>query len=333
MSETTERDAPTGPVAQGSTESPAGARSLIERVLLATVEEQRRARRWKIFFRLAWLGVMVMALILSAGYFSAGAISTADRHTALVEIKGLIDAEGEASADDITESLRQAFDDPRTAGVVIRINSPGGSPVQSGIIYDEIRRLRERHPATAVYAVVEEVCASGGYYIAAAADRIYVDRASLIGSIGVLMDGFGFVEAMKKLGVERRLLTAGENKGFLDSFSPIAERQREHAQAMLDEIHRQFIDAVKRGRGDRLKDSPEIFSGLVWSGARSVELGLADALGSVHFVAREVIQAEDIVDFSRHENIADKLARRIGAEAGRVVAQTLRSSSDLPRLR
>lgn len=308
-------------------------RALLERVLLATVEEQRRARRWKIFFRLLWLAIAAIALSFWFHGAAGPHLGGAGRHTALVDIRGTIDAEGESSAENIIDSLQAAFVDPRTAGVVIRINSPGGSPVQSGIIYQEIRRLRAKHPEIPVHAVVEEICASGGYYVAAAADRIYVDQASLIGSIGVLMDGFGFVDTMKKAGVERRLLTAGENKAFLDSFSPASERHREHAQKMLDEIHRQFIEAVRTGRGERLKDDPQIFSGLVWTGARSVELGLADSLGSIGFVAREVIQAEDIIDFSRHENLADRLAKRIGAQTAQSLNAAVRSLTESIRLR
>ncbi len=308
-------------------------RDILERVLLATVEEQRRARRWKIFFRFAWMGLLALAMLAWFRGAAGPSLGGPGRHTALVDIRGLIDSEGEASAENIMESLRAAFFDPRTAGVVIRISSPGGSPVQSGLIHQEIRRLRAKHPDIPVHAVVEEVCASGGYYIAAAADKIFVDQASLIGSIGVLMDGFGFTDALKKLGVERRLLTAGDNKAFLDSFSPLSDRQRSHAQQMLNEIHQQFIDAVKAGRGDRLKDDPQIFSGLVWTGARSVDLGLADALGSLTQVAREVIQAEDIVDFSRHENLADRVVRRLGAQVVQSMLFGLRGLSDSWSLR
>jgi protease-4 len=307
---------------------------MIERVLLAGIEEQRRARRWRIFFRFSSLALVVLVLIITSLWGGVGGSgSGSGRHTALVEIKGVIGTEGDASADAITESLRAAFDDPQTAGVLIRINSPGGSPVQSGIIHHEIRRLRAAHPSTPVHVVVEEICASGGYYVAAAADKIFVDRASLIGSIGVVMDSFGFVEALNKLGIERRVMTAGENKAFLDAFSPLDERQRTHAQKLLDEIHIQFIDAVKVGRGDRIGTSTEIFSGLVWSGARSVELGLADGLGSVNQVAREVIGAERIVDFSRREDFADKLARRLGAEGARSLSEALSAGLSAARLR
>lgn len=323
---TSENPGPPQPVRAGSVAT--AERDLLERVLLATVEEQRRSRRWKIFFRFAWMVFLAAALLVWFRGAAGPALGGPGRHTALIDIRGLIDSEGEASAENIVESLQAAFLDPRTAGVIIRISSPGGSPVQSGIIHQEIRRLRAKHPDTPVHAVVEEVCASGGYYIAAAADKIFVDQASLIGSIGVLMDGFGFTDTLKKLGVERRLLTAGDNKAFLDSFSPMSDRQKTHAQQMLNEIHQQFIDAVKSGRGDRLKDDPDIFSGLVWTGARSIELGLADALGSLTQVAREVVQAEDIVDFSRHESLADRVVRRLGAQTAQSILGQLRSLSE-----
>ena len=308
-------------------------REVLEKLVLGTLQEKRRARRWGIFFKLlafAWLGA---ALLMAGGWLVREAKVATGRHTALVELNGVIAAGGEASAEDIVTSLRAAFDDDKTVGVVLRINSPGGSPVQAGIIHDEIRRLRTIHPNTPLYAVVEEVCASGGYYVAAAADRIYVDKASLVGSIGVLMEGFGFVGAMEKLGVERRLLTAGTNKGFLDSFSPLPEDQRRHAQQMLDEIHKQFIDVVRAGRGSRLKESADLFSGLVWTGAHSVEMGLADGMGTVDSVARDVIKAEDVVDFSTRKNLAERLARRLGATAGETMARALGIAVQAPMLR
>ena len=249
------------------------------------------------------------------------------KHTALVQVNGVIANDSAASAEQITAGLQAAFKDSNTMGVVLRINSPGGSPVQAGQINDEIRRLRAQHPNIPLYAVVEDVCASGGYYIAVAADQIFVNRASLVGSIGVLMDGFGFSGVLNKLGVERRLLTAGDNKGFLDPFSPLDPKQRAHAQQMLDDIHAQFIDVVKRGRGDRLKADPQIFSGLVWTGERSIELGLADALGSVEYVAREVIKADTIVDYTPRENIAERVVRRFGAAS----AEALWGAATAPR--
>ena len=315
-------------------DAPGWERSTIEKLLMATVVEQRRARRWRIFFRLVGLSVALLFLGVALGFIHPPeAATTAGRHTALVEIEGVLESGGESDADAVMAALRTAFKDASTAAVVMRINSPGGSPVQAGMIADEMRRLRALHPNVPLYAVIEEICASGGYYVAAAADRIYVDKASLVGSIGVLMDGFGFTEAMGKLGVERRLLTAGENKGFLDPFSPLSEPQREHARKMLAVIHRQFIDTVKQGRGDRLKDSPELFSGLVWTGATSIELGLADEIGSVRSVARDVVKAEELVDYTRRPNIAERLAKRAGMAAGQVIARELGVSVDAPRLR
>ena len=310
-------------------------REVLEKLLSATLVEQRRARRWSIFFKLAFLAYLTPLLIAALGLWSSGMGkgASAARHTGLVDVKGVIEVQGETSAESINAALRSAFEDPRTAGVVIRLNTPGGSPVQAGIVHDEIRRLKGLRPDVPVIAVVEEVCASGGYYIAAAADRIVVDKASMVGSIGVLMDGFGFTGAMDKLGVERRLLVAGRNKGFLDSFSPLTDDQRRLAQQMLDEVHQQFIEVVKAGRGERLKDSAEVFSGLVWTGARSIELGLADALGTVESVARDEIKAETIVDFSTHENLAERLARRIGAAAGQAMARAIGAAGPVPALR
>lgn len=312
---------------------PGWERSVLERLVMGTIEEQRRARRWRIFFRFVGLGFVLLLAAASFGLIPSTETAGAVRHTAVIKLDGVIEAGGEVDADAVIGALRSAFKDRATAGVVVRINSPGGSPVQAGMISDEILRLRAAHPETPLYAVIEEICASGGYYVAAAADRIYVDKASLVGSIGVLMDGFGFTGAMEKVGVERRLLTAGENKGFLDPFSPLSEPQREHARKMLGVIHQQFIDTVRKGRGDRLKESPDLFSGLVWTGATSIELGLADELGSLRSVARDVIKAEDLVDFTRRENIAERLAKRVGMSAGQVLARQLGVSEEGPRLR
>ncbi|MBI5329366.1 MAG: S49 family peptidase [Betaproteobacteria bacterium] len=289
--------------------------SVLERLLQANLDEQRRARRWKVLFRsltFIWLFVLLFWLVSMDGeeFTSTGP------HTALIELNGEIGGIDGVTADAMISALGSAFDDKHTQAVVMRINSPGGSPVQSGQIYDEMRRLRAKHPKIPLYVVVDDLCASGGYYIAAAADKIFVDKASLVGSIGVLMDGFGFTEGMKKLGVERRLLTAGENKGFLDPFSPSAPGQEAHMRGILGEVHEQFIQMVRQGRGKRLKETPEMFSGLVWNGARSVEMGLADGLGSLDYVAREVVKAEDIVDFTPQEGIAERLARRIGTQVG-----------------
>jgi protease IV len=292
-------------------------RKILEKVALAAIQEQRRARHWGIFFKLLVLIYLFALLFIGIGWF--GKKDGAGKHTALVEVRGVIGPDSPASADNITTGLQDAFKDKRTQGVIVRINSPGGSPVQAGYINDEIRRLRAKYPNIPVYAVVEDICASGGYYIAVAADKIYVNKASIIGSIGVLMDGFGFTGTMEKLGVERRLLAAGENKGFLDPFSPINESQKQYAETMLKDIHSQFISVVRQGRGKRLKETPEMFSGLLWIGQKSIELGLADAMGSIDSVARDVIQAEDIVDYTPKENIAERVAKRFGA----AMAETL----------
>jgi protease-4 len=251
--------------------------------------------------------------LLMAIDWKGGDVGGGKKHTAMVEVSGLIAPGTDASAEKITTALQAAFKDKNTQGVVVRINSPGGSPVQAQAIYDEMKRLRHKYPEIPLYAVVEDICASGGYYVAAAADRIFIDKASIIGSIGVLMDGFGFTGTLEKLGVERRLLAAGDNKGFLDPFSPLLESQKQHAEQMLKQIHEQFIGVVRAGRGTRLKETPDIFSGLLWVGEKSIELGLADELGGIEYVAREVIKAEDIVDFTPRENIAERLARKFGA--------------------
>lgn len=292
-------------------------RKVLEKLAFAALDEQRARRRWGSFFKA--LGFVYLLVVLIAVVDWGSGAEHQVRHTAMVNLNGVIEAKGEASAENLVTALNAAFEEKNVAGVILRINSPGGSPVQAGIVNDEIRRLRGKHPDKPLYAVVEDMCASGGYYVAAAADNIYVNKASIVGSIGVLMDGFGFTEGMKKLGVERRLLTAGENKGFLDPFSPLQADQQLHAKLMLEEIHQQFIQIVRQGRGNRLKETPEMFSGLVWSGARSIELGLADALGSVDTVARDVVKVEDIIDYTPQEGLADRLARRIGTAAGEML--------------
>jgi protease IV len=307
----------------GAASPPGWERETLERLVFESHREMRRARRWNVGIRLAWLlGCVALAFAL----FNQGGSSadTSAPHTAVVEIKGEIASGSEAGADLIVGAMRSALEDSGSRALVLLINSPGGSPVQAGIVNDEIRRLKSLH-GKPVYAVVEESCASAAYYIAAAADRIYVDKASIVGSIGVLVDGFGFTGLMEKLGVERRLMTAGENKGFLDPFSPQTEAQRTHAQAMLNQIHQQFIAVVRRGRGDRLKENPELFSGLFWSGQQAVELGLADGLGSLDFVARDVVKAADIIDYTRRENVAERLARRFGAAVGEGAVKALRA--------
>ncbi len=293
--------------------NPQWERQLLEKIALASLNELRAKRRWGIFFKLAGLGYLVAVLFLVVDWGASDKLAD-KKHSALINVRGSIDASGDASAERINGALQSAFEDKGTAGIIMRINSPGGSPVQSGIVYDEIRRLRAKYPDIALYAVVEDMCASGGYYIASAADKIYVDKASIVGSIGVLMDGFGFTGVMERLGVERRLLTAGENKGFLDPFSPQDMKQKQHAQILLEEIHKQFIDVVRKGRGDRLKETPETFSGLMWTGAQSVTMGLADDFGTVDSVAREQIKVETILDYSVKENIAERFAKRLGAD-------------------
>src|SRR5262245_51705104 len=295
-------------------------RQVLEKVALAAIQEQRRARHWGIFFKLLLFIYLFALLFIGMGWIGKKD-SSSGKHTALVEVQGVIAHNSAASADNVITGLQEAFKDKRTQGVVLRINSPGGSPVQAGYINDEIRRLRAKYPKIQLYAVIEDVCASGGYYIAVAADQIYVDKASIVGSIGVLMDGFGFTGTLDKLGVERRLLAAGENKAFLDPFSPVVDSQKDYAKQMLEQIHQQFITVVRQGRGKRLKETPDMFSGLVWVGQKSIELGLADSYGNVDYVAREIIKAEDIVDFTPRENVAERLAKRFGAAMGESMAR------------
>ena len=304
-------------------------RETLEKLAFANLHEQRAARRWKIFSRLVWLVVVVAGAWLLMHKATPSADKTTD-HTAVIDIKGEIASGNEASAEFVVSAMRSAFEDQGAKAVVLLINSPGGSPVQAGIINDEILRLKAQHKKP-IYAVVEETCASAAYYVAVATDEIFVDKASIVGSVGVLMDGFGFTGLMDKLGVERRLITAGENKGFLDPFSPMSDAQRAYAQQMLEQIHQQFIDVVKAGRGDRLKlDTPGLFSGLFWSGQRAIELGLADHVGNVDYVAREVIKAEEISDYTRRDNVAEKLAKKFGAAMGDASVRALHA---VPALR
>lgn len=290
---------------------PAWERKTLEKLLFAALDEQRARRRWGIFFKIVGLAYLIAVLVAVVDWGSG--VEHQDRHTAMINLNGVIEAKGEANAEHLVAALDSAFEEKHVAGVILRINSPGGSPVQAGIVNDEIRRLRQKYPDKPLYAVVEDMCASGGYYVAAAADQIFVNKASIVGSIGVLMDGFGFTGTMEKLGVERRLLTAGENKGFLDPFSPQAPQHKAHAQLLLNDIHKQFIDVVRTGRGNRLKETPEMFSGLMWTGDQSVELGLADGFGTVDSVARDVIKAEKVLDYSVQDNIAERFAKRLGA--------------------
>ena len=317
------------PLAAGAAaaQTPGWERAVLERLAFDALKEQRAARRWRIFFRLAWL---VLFLVLLGYLFKTDATSStaSSEHTAVVELKGEISSGADASAEYVIAALRTAFEDAGSKAVVLLINSPGGSPVQAGMINDEIMRLKALH-SKPMYAVVEESCASAAYYIAAAADNIYVDKASIVGSIGVLMDGFGFTGTMDKLGVERRLLTAGSNKGMLDPFSPMNEKQKMFAQKMLDQIHVQFIDVVRKGRGDRLKESEDTFSGLFWTGQQAVELGLADGLGSLDSVARDVVGAAEVVDYTRRENVAERLAKRFGTSMGAGVVSSLQGAFQL----
>lgn len=294
-------------------------RTVLEKLAMEAVKEQRRARQWSILFRFLTLTFLFLVLAATMGWLGGKEGVALGKHTAVVDLVGVIMPEGDASAEHVIAGLQAAFKDTNTKGVILRVNSPGGSPVQAGQIYDEMRRLRAKYPEIPLYAVVDDICASGGYYAAVAADKIYVDKASLVGSIGVLMNGFGFTGTLEKLGIERRLLTAGENKGFLDPFLPLSEKHLEVAKSLLDEIHQQFINVVKEGRGARLKGGAEIFSGLVWNGSRSIDLGLVDALGSVEFVAREVIGAEQIVDFTVEEGFAERFAKRLGTALGKGV--------------
>lgn len=308
-------------------------RETLEKLMFATLKEQRAARRWHIFFRLLMIGIAVVGLwIFFDLSFPGDDAEALGRHTALIEIEGNIEEEGSGAADNVVPSLNKAFSDNGSVAVVLRINSPGGSPVQAGIIVDEIKRLRRGYPTKQLYVVVDEMCASGGYYIAAAADRIFVNKASIVGSVGVLMDGFGFTGTMEKLGVERRLMTAGENKGFLDPFSPQSEKHKAHAQAMLNEIHQQFIGVVRAGRGKRLKETPETFSGLYWSGAKAVEMGLADGFGTVDSVARDIVKVEDIVDYTAHEGLPERVLKKFGAAVGEGAVKAM-GPGNLPQLR
>jgi len=298
-------------------------REVVTQLAESSLREQRRARRWGIFFK-ALTFAYIGGILFMFGDASLTKVNINEKHTALIELNGVIADNELASADNIVTALRDAFDNENSAGVILRINSPGGSPVQSGYIYDEILRLREDNPDTPLYAVVTDICASGGYYIASAADKIYADKASIVGSIGVRMDNFGFVDAIEKLGIERRTLTAGENKALLDPFLPENEKAKVHMQTMLTEIHQQFIDAVKQGRGDRLDSSVDgVFSGLIWTGEAAVNIGLVDELASSSHVAREVIGAETIVDYTLKEDILERFAERLGSTVAQVISTQL----------
>lgn len=302
-------------------------KDMIEKLAMSSLKEQKAARRWGIFFKILIFLYLFTVLAYAVGWAVKDGKAVVGEHTALIDIAGVIQAGGEVNAESVVNSLTEAYEDKGTKGIILRINSPGGSPVQAGIINKEIQRQKKLHPKIPVYAVVEDICASGGYYIAAAADKIYVDQASIVGSIGVLMDGYGFTDAMEKLGVERRLLTAGDNKAMLDPFSPVNPEHKAFAQEMLDEVHEQFKTVVRQGRGNRLKETPETFSGLFWSGEKSIEIGLADALGNAKYVAREVIKQEEIVDFTYQENFADRFAKRLGASIAKNIGFELSSQN------
>ena len=311
-----------------ATHAPGWERVTLEKLAFASLNEQKATRRWKTFVRLSWLAFFVI-LVWLVMHRGTPVTDATVPHMAVVEIKGEIAAGADASAEFVNAALRAAFEDEGAKAVVLLINSPGGSPVQAGMMNDEILRLKAKHKKP-VYAVVEETCASAAYYIAVSADQIFVDKASIVGSIGVLMDGFGFTGLMDKLGVERRLLTAGENKGFLDPFSAQSDKQRAFAQTMLNQIHQQFIDVVKAGRGKRLKETPEMFSGLFWTGQQAIELGLADQLGTLEYVAREIVKTDEIVDYTRRDNVAERLVKRFGASIGEGAMKTFRA---IPSLR
>ena len=321
----TDDDMPT----TGSDKRPANwERDLLERLAFAALTEQRRARRWGIFFKLFFAAYLVLILVLAQSDSWDGKALKAE-HTALIEMEGVISSDSLANADNVISGLRAAFENKSTQGIVLRANSPGGSPVQAGYIFDEIRRLRAKHPKVPLYAVIGDMCASGCYYVVAAADKIYADKASIVGSIGVLMNGFGFVDTMKKIGVERRLMTAGEHKGFLDPFGPVKPAETKHAQQMLDEIHLQFIETVRQGRGKALKETRDMFSGLFWTGEEAIKLGLVDSLGGTSYVAREVIGAEEIVDYTYRENVLDRFARRLGTAMAQTIGTELLGRSPM----
>ncbi len=307
---------------------------LIEKILLSAQDEQRRTRRWGIFFKSLGFAYLFILLLMFVSSSESTLHGSSGEHVALIEVAGVIASGGDADADSIVGGLRDAFEAKHAKAVIVRINSPGGSPVQAGIVYDEIIRLRQKNPEKKLYAVIADVGASGGYYIAAAADEIYVDKASIVGSIGVIMSGFGAEELIRKVGIESRTMTAGDNKAIMDPFAPVSEAHKKHVQSLLNNIHAQFIAAVKEGRGDRLKEDPSIFSGLFWTGEQAVQLGLADGLGSASRVARDIVGVEDIVDYSYQRSPFDRLVERFGARFGSSVgaAMTAQMGVVVPRV-
>jgi protease-4 len=304
-------------------------RQALEHLLLENLKETRKARRWKAVFRVLTLLVFVGVILTVFDFHLPGRGMGMEKHTALVTLEGEISSSSMANALDINSSLTAAFENENSAGVVLRINSPGGSPVQAGMMNDEIHRLRKLYPGKPFYVVVEDICASGGYYVAVAGDQILVDKASLVGSIGVIMEGFGFTGLMDKLGVTRRMITAGSNKGMMDPFSKENPQQVEMIKTMIDEIHQQFIAVVKAGRGDRLKETPEMFSGRVWNGEQAIKIGLVDGYGTVETVARDIFKAPDILDYTMKENFAERVAKRFGAEVGAAAGKALIKTPDL----
>lgn len=304
-------------------------RQALEHLLLENLKETRKARRWKAVFRILTLIVFVAVVLAVFDFHLPGRGMGMEKHTALVTLEGEISSSSMANALDINSSLTAAFENENSAGVVLRINSPGGSPVQAGMMNDEIHRLRKLYPSKPFYVVVEDICASGGYYVAVAGDQILVDKASLVGSIGVIMEGFGFTGLMDKLGVTRRMITAGSNKGMMDPFSKENPQQVEMIKTMIDEIHQQFIAVVKAGRGDRLKETPEMFSGRVWNGEQAIKIGLVDGYGTVETVARDIFKAPDILDYTMKENFAERVAKRFGAEVGAAAGKALIKAPDL----
>ncbi|MGZ5044081.1 MAG: signal peptide peptidase SppA [Methylobacter sp.] len=303
-------------------------REVIEKLALAAVTEQTRARRWGVFFKslmFAYL-IVVLGLAMYPKFSQNIGVDNKD-HTAVIDVVGMIAEDKDANADSIIESLRNAVKDKHTKGIILHANSPGGSPVQSSYVYEEIRKIKKEHPDLPVYAVVSDICASGCYFIVSASDKIFVNPSSLVGSIGVLMDGFGFVDGMQKLGVERRLFTAGAHKAMLDPFSPTKKEETHYVQGLLDQVHQQFINAVKAGRGDRLKENPDMFSGLVWTGEEGVKLGIVDGVGNQDYVAKELIGAETLVDFSRQEQLLDKIAGKLGASFGQAIGSLVQGVS------
>ncbi|MDD1649790.1 MAG: S49 family peptidase [Methylococcaceae bacterium] len=311
--------------------SPRWERETLEKVLLASVEEQRRARRWGIFFKSLLAIYLGVALWMTLKPMGKASLDEGFGHTAVIDVVGVIAPGQPASADNIIEGLRDAVEDKNTKGIILRMNSPGGSPVQAAYVYEEIRRLKKLKPELPIHAVVADMCASGGYYIASAADKIYVNNASIVGSIGVIMGSFGFVDSMKMLGIERRIMTAGEHKALMDPFAPVDPVAQQHMQGVLGLVHRQFIDAVKQGRGARLKETPDMFSGLIWTGGESIRLGLADELGDARSVAETVIGAKKMRDFNPEENLLDRLSRRLGTVTGQVLLEAANQLQAMPR--